>query len=231
MTDKKKILIVEDDVRISQFLTRGLRAEGYIPDLVENGGEALSAVRGESYDLMILDLMLPGLDGREVCRQIRDDGLDVPILMLTALDAVTDRVEGLRMGADDYLTKPFAFDELLARIEALLRRGGGYSEQDREIILDDVVMNLETHDVRRGGVKIELTPKEFSLLEYLLRTPGKVRSRTNILENVWGMHSDPMTNVVDVYISHLRQKVDGLGERPLIHTVRGFGYKADVVDR
>jgi DNA-binding response OmpR family regulator len=228
MSDSKRILVVEDDARIAQFLLRGLRTEGYVPDVVANGTDALATLDGNGYELVILDVMLPGMDGREVCRHLRTQGNDIPVLMLTARDAVADRVEGLRTGADDYLTKPFAFDELLARIEALLRRQGSYEEHKLEYRLDDLSMNLETHDVRRGDEKIDLTPKEFALLRYLLSGPGKVRSRTNILENVWGLHSDPMTNVVDVYISHLRQKVDRTGHKPLIHTVRGFGYKADM---
>ncbi len=228
MSTGKRLLIVEDDPRIAQFLVRGLRSEGYVPDLMTNGADALVALAGNRYALVILDLMLPGMDGRDICRQVRADGRDLPILMLTALDTVADRVEGLRIGADDYLTKPFAFDELLARIEALLRRKGAYEEQAVEYVLDDLVMNLGTHEVRRGENKVDLTPKEYALLRYLLSSPGKVRSRTHILENVWGLHSDPMTNVVDVYISHLRQKIDLAGSRPLIHTVRGFGYKADL---
>ena len=162
MSEGKRILVVEDDTRIAQFLLRGLRTEGYLPDVVENGADALAALDRNGYEVVILDVMLPGMDGREVCRQLRSQGDDVPVLMLTARDAVADRVEGLRIGADDYLTKPFAFDELLARIEALLRRQGTYEEHKLEYVLDDLMMNLETHEVRRGDEKVDLTPKEFA---------------------------------------------------------------------
>lgn len=221
------ILIIEDDARIVQFVRRGLEAEGYLTDVASNGREGLEVAAAPDYELILLDLMLPDMSGHDICRQLRLRGVTTPILMLTAMDTLEDKVEGLRLGADDYLTKPFAFDELVARIEALLRRSQGYRQKAAELAVADLTLNRETHEVRRGGRLIELTPKEYSLLEYFMSAPGKVFSRTRILDNVWGHSTDPLTNVVEVYIRNLRRKVDNDYPTALIKTVRGFGYKID----
>ena len=224
------ILMVEDDERIVEFVRRGLEAEGYQVDVARDGKEALSVASSPIYKLIILDLMLPYMDGRDVCRHLRGTGVLTPILMLTAMDATEAKVSGLRMGADDYLTKPFAFEELLARIEALLRRGRSYQDESesRELRVGDLVLNHETKEVHRAGHAISLTPKEYALLEYFMNSPGKVLSRTRLLESVWGYNSDPMTNVVEVYIRGLRRKIDEDFDVPMIKTVRGFGYKLEV---
>lgn len=180
------------------------------------------------FQLIILDLSLPDLNGRQVCESLRGNRIDTPIMMLTAKDTLQDKVTGLRSGADDYLTKPFAFEELLARIEALMRRrGGGIKLEAKELQIADLVLNLETHEVKREEMLIELTPKEFALLECFMRMPGKVLSRTRILEQVWGYSADPLTNVVDVYIRQLRRKIDDGHDLKLLQTVRGYGYKID----
>lgn len=223
-----RVLIVEDDQRIVDFVQRGLKAEGYVVEVARNGHEAIALGSEGQFQVIILDLGLPDLNGREVCERLRAIGIATPILMLTARDTVQDKVTGLRSGADDYMTKPFSFEELLARIEALMRRRGGEIKAEiRELQIADLVLNLETHEVRRGETLIDLTPKEFSLLECFMRMPGKVLSRTRILEQVWGYSADPLTNVVDVYIRQLRRKIDDDYELKLLKTVRGFGYKLD----
>jgi two-component system, OmpR family, response regulator len=219
------VLLVEDDERIIEFVRRGLEAEGYHVEVARNGRDALHHARSPSCQLIILDLLLPDVDGREVCRQLRAAKLGTPILMLTALDSLEDKVRGLRIGADDYLAKPFAFEELVARVQALARRGLAYRDERQELRAHDLVLDRGTREVRRGDRPIELTPREFALLECLLRSAGKVLSRPHILEKVWGCSKDPLTNVVDVYIRQLRRKVDRDAPIPLIQTVRGFGYK------
>jgi len=219
------ILLVEDDDRICRFLARGLKAEGYSVDVAMTGPEGLELAFGEHLSLVILDVMLPGLSGREICRQLRDGGVHTPILMLTALDSIDDRVSGLKTGADDYLTKPFAFEELLARIEALLRRSGHFSERPQCLRMADLELDRGTLQVRRCGQPVDLTAKELALLEFLMSAGGKVVSRTRILETVWGQTTDPLTNIVDVYVRRLRAKIDEGHEVPLIHTVRGYGYR------
>jgi DNA-binding response OmpR family regulator len=222
------ILLVEDDERIVQFIRRGLRTEGYRVEVAGTGREAVALGLSDEFRLIILDLGLPDLNGRQVCERLRSHGVQTPILMLTAMDAVQDKVIGLRSGADDYLTKPFAFEELLARIETLLRRRGGDAKpESKELRVADLVLNRETHEVRRGDQRIELTPKEFTLLEYFMGAPGKVLSRTRILEQVWGYNADPLTNVVDVYVRQLRRKIDDGYDEKLLKTVRGYGYKLD----
>lgn len=222
------ILLVEDDERIVEFLRRGLKAEGYQVDVAHTGREAIALGNSGEFRIIILDLRLPDLNGRQVCEQLRASQVDTPILMLTAMDATMDKVAGLRSGADDYMTKPFAFEELLARIEALLRRRGGeMTFEVSELQVADLALNRETHQVRRGENLIDLTPKEFALLECFMRAPGRVLSRTRILEQVWGYSSDPLTNVVDVYVRQLRRKIDEGQERRLLQTVRGYGYKLD----
>ncbi|MGH6925040.1 MAG: response regulator transcription factor [Propylenella sp.] len=217
-------LLVEDDVRIASFVRRGLEAEGYAVDLAESGDEALALANDGAYPLVILDRMLPGIDGLNVCRAMREAGSDSMVLMLTAKDSLQDKLDGLGGGADDYLTKPFAFDELLARMHALLRRGP-YRGEAGALQVGDLVLDPSDHSVRRGERRIDLTAKEFALLSYLMSHPGKVLSRPRLLSNVWGYSFEPGTKVVDVYIRYLRKKVDEGEERPLIQTVRGVGYK------
>lgn len=222
------ILLVEDDERIVTFVKRGLEAEGYLIDVARDGDEAMRIAGSPIYRLIILDLMLPGISGQEICRRLRAEDIRTPILMLTAMDSLEHKVQGLRLGADDYLTKPFAFEEFVARIEALLRRGEGCAMKEaEEQVIVDLVLDNEAKKVRRGGHVIELTPKEYALLHYLMKTPGKVHSRTRILEAVWGYSTDPLTNIVEVYIRNLRRKIDHGHEKSLIKTVRGFGYKID----
>ncbi|HXV30081.1 MAG TPA: response regulator transcription factor [Sinorhizobium sp.] len=218
-----KILVVEDDDRIVGFIKRGLEAEGYLVDLASNGEDALAMVRDAPYSLIILDRVLPGIDGLEVCRMLRRERHEHLILMLTARDSLQDKVEGLKGGADDYLTKPFAFDELIARMEALLRRGSS-AGADPVLRVGDLVLDPTSKKVWRGEREISLTAKEFRLLSYLMSHSGAVISRTRLLNNVWDLSFDPETKVVDVYIRYLRRKLDGADDRPLIKTVRGFGY-------
>lgn len=219
-----QILLVEDDERIVSFIKRGLEAESYRVDVARNGIEAIDMARAIRYHLIILDLLLPVKGGVEVCQILRKEKIQTPILMLTAKDTLQEKIEGLRVGADDYLTKPFAFEELLARIKALLRRGE-YKEIAQELKVADLTLNRDSHEVRRGACLITLTAKEFALLEYLMCHPNKALSRTSILEQVWGYHYDTLTNVVDVYIRYLRKKVDEGYSPKLIHTVRDIGYK------
>lgn len=220
-----KILLVEDDSRIIGFIKRGLEAEGYTVDVAENGHDALAMARETAYPLIVLDRMLPGLDGMEVCHVLRHEQRSSSlVLMLTAKDSLNDKIEGLKGGADDYLTKPFAFDELVARIEALLRRAPNLVV-DRVLKVGDLTLDPVTKRAMRGERDIALTAKEYTLLAYLMAHPGAVISRTRLLNNVWETGFDPGTKVVDVYIRYLRQKIDHEGETPLIKTVRGFGYK------
>jgi two-component system copper resistance phosphate regulon response regulator CusR len=218
---------VEDDRTVGQFVQRGLEEHRYVVELVADGRDALERASHTAYDLVVLDLRLPGLSGQEVLRTLRDRGVDTPVLVLTAQDAIESKVEALRGGADDYVTKPFAFEELLARVEALSRRPKGIAPP--LIRVADLVVDSGKHEVHRGGTAIELTPKEYTVLEYLARNKGRVLSRTLITEYAWGYHFDPGTNVVDVVINRLRKKVDHGFKPRLIHTVRGVGYvlKAD----
>lgn len=218
-----RLLLVEDDERIVGFVKRGLEAEGHVVDLAVNGEDALAMVRETQYALIVLDRLLPKLDGLELCRILRRERRENLILMLTAKDSLQDKLEGLKGGADDYLTKPFAFDELVVRIEALLRRAPNGST-DPTLVVGDLVLDPVSKTVRRGEREIALTAKEFLLLSYFMAHPGAVVSRTRLLNNVWALGFDPGTKVVDVYIRYLRQKIDHEGEKPLIKTVRGFGY-------
>ena len=217
-----KLLVVEDDRTVGPYIRRGLEEAQYHADLVVDGLEALRLISGGHYDLVILDLRLPGMTGLEVLRTLRDRGNTTPILVLTAQDAVGQKVEALRAGADDYVTKPFSFEEVLARVEALSRRPKQLSSP--KLVVADLELDLGSREVRRGGRLIELTPKEYAVLEYLLRHPGRVMSRTLITEYAWDYHFDPGTNIVDVVINRLRKKLDAGQEKKLLHTVRGVGY-------
>jgi DNA-binding response OmpR family regulator len=220
-----RILIVEDDRKVSGFLKRGLQEEHYAVDLCAKGDEALYMAQVNPYDLIILDVMLPGKDGISICREMRKEGLFTPVLMLTAKDAVEDRVEGLGEGADDYLTKPFSFEELLARIRALLRRNQDYKTPSLKA--GDLEMDPVRRLVTRAGKKIALTGREYALLEYLMRNKGRIVTPTMILEHVWDMNYAGASNIVNVYISHLRNKIDKGHKVQLIQTLRGHGYKID----
>lgn len=217
-----RILIVEDETKLAHALQRGLSEEGYAVDLALDGQDGLHQARTTSYDLIILDLMIPEIHGLDLLKLIRTEGQSVPVLVLTARDAIDDRVEGLDAGADDYLTKPFSFDELLARVRALLRRGTVSDEASR-LAIADLELDRLTREVTRNGQAIALTPKEFDLLEYFMRNPDRVLSRTVLSEHVWA-EFDTLTNVIDVYIHHLRRKIDRGFEPQLLHTVRGAGY-------
>lgn len=222
-----KVLIVEDDPRVADFLLRGLRAEGYLPSAVASAEDALPLLRHGGFDLALLDVMLPGQSGMALCQQIRAERNPLPVLMLTAMGGVQERVAGLRCGADDYLTKPFAFDELLARVEALLRRPAQLVQRDAELAVGDLVFDRVRMEVRRAGQVLSLTAKELALLELLMSAPGRMFSRERILSNVWGVDADPLTNVVDVYIRRLRAKLDEPGRPSRITTVRGMGYRLE----
>ncbi len=219
-----RVLLVEDDPAISRFVLRGLREENYRVDLAEDGLTAERMATEGSYDAILLDVLLPGLDGVEVCRRIRSQGVDAPVLMLTARDAVADRVRGLDAGADDYVVKPFAFDELLARLRALTRRGRT-RQLDAVLRYGPVEMQTDAHVVRVDGRLLELSATEYRLLEHLLRHAEAIVSRDQLAEHVWGDEYDPFSNLSDVYIGYLRRKLRAGGiERPLIHTIRGMGY-------
>jgi len=217
-----KILVVEDDRTLSQHVRRGLEENQYQVDTVADGREALMTASRGRYDVIVLDLRLPGISGQEVLRTLRDRGVETPVLVLTAQDAVESKVEALRAGADDYVTKPFAFEELLARVEALSRRPKAVASPVLKV--SDLELDTGSRQVRRGGAEIEVTPKEYAVLEYLMRHTGRVRSRTLITEYAWDYHFDPGTNIVDVVINRLRKKIDTSRRKKLIHTVRGVGY-------
>jgi DNA-binding response OmpR family regulator len=221
------ILVVEDEERLAALVRRVLVEERHAVDVAHDGDTGLDLADSDTYDLVILDVMLPGMDGFAVCRQMRADGVETPVLMLTARGAVEDRVAGLNVGADDYLVKPFALEELLARVNALLRRRKGSLETSTELRVKDLTLDLVRHEVRRGNRIIELTAKEFALLEYLMRHPGQVLTRTQITDHVWRYDIDALSNVVDTYIHYVRDKVDKGHSPALIKTVRGVGYKID----
>ena len=219
-----RVLVIEDDQEAAHFLQKALKESGHSAELTHDGEDGLSAARDRSFDVLIVDRMLPRLDGLSIVRQLRGEGVRTPVLILSALGEVDDKVKGLRAGGDDYLTKPYAFSELLARIEALSRRGDP-QEQETRYVVGDLVLDRLSHRVTRAGEPIVLQPREYRLLEYLMRRQGRVVTRTMLLEGVWDYRFEPGTNVIDVHISRLRRKVDGEGEAPLIHTVRGSGYK------
>ncbi len=217
-----KILVIEDDPTVGQYVKRGLEEQRWGVDLVTDGEEGERRAAAEQYDLVVLDMRLPGRSGMEVLRNMRGRGFERPVLVLTAQDAVDAKVEAFRAGADDYVTKPFAFEELLARVEALSRRTKTMSTPVLKVA--DLTLDKDTRTVTRAGETIELTPKEYTVLEYLMRHAGRVMSRTLITEYAWGYHFDPGTNIVDVVINHLRKKIDSGKPVKLIHTVRGVGY-------
>jgi len=217
-----RVLLVEDEIKMARAVRRGLEQEGYGVDVFGDGDEALFQATEQDYDAIVLDVMLPGRDGFELCRTLREQGRWAPVLMLTARDAVEDRIRGLDVGADDYLVKPFAFGELLARLRALIRRG----PQERPTVLqvDDVTLDPAAHRVIRSEREVELSSREFALLEYLMRHPGEVVTRRRILEHVWDYNYDGLSNVVDVYVGYLRKKLERPFGRPFIRTIRGVGY-------
>lgn len=223
-----RVLVVEDNPKIAGLVEEGLKSQGYAVDKVETGRAGEGKAAEQSYDLIILDIMLPDEDGVEVCRNLRRRGVKTPILMLTALSTTLDKVAGLDAGADDYLTKPFEFDELLARVRALLRRGE--AQEAAVLRFEDLEMDLVHRTVARGTQRIKLTTKEFALLEYLMRNPERVLSRAAIGEHVWDMNFDNDSNVIDVYISMLRRKIDRDFSKPVIHTIIGTGYVLSATD-
>jgi len=223
-----RILIVEDDPHTATFIAKGLTEDGHTVDQTDNGRDGLFLATTETYDAIVLDRMLPSVDGLTVLRTLRGAGSATPVLVLTALGDVDHRVEGLRAGADDYLVKPFAYAELSARIDSLLRRRQSPGAETTELRVGDLELNLLTREAKRAGRNIELQPREFRLLEYMMRQAERVVTRTMLLEAVWDYHFDPQTNVIDVHISRLRQKIDRNHPKPLLHTVRGAGYRLGV---
>jgi len=224
-----RILIVEDDKDVATFIKTGLEQAGYVVDHAESGKDGLFLATTEAYDVLIVDRMLPGVDGLTIIRTLRASDIKVPVLVLSALDEVADRVDGLKAGGDDYLVKPFAFIELQARVEALLRRQSGAVDGEQTVLeLADLKMDLIRRKVSRAGKDIELQPREYLLLEFLMRHVGQVVTRTMLLEAVWGYHFDPQTNVIDVHMSRLRSKIDKGFPVQLLHTIRGAGYRIEV---
>jgi len=223
-----RVLLIEDDKQAAAYLLKGLTESGYNVDHAADGEEGLRQALNEHYDVLVIDRMLPKRDGLTLIRMLRADGNSTPVLILSALGEVDDRVEGLRMGGDDYLVKPYAFAELLARLDALLRRGTGVTIATPTLLkVGDLQLNLHSHKVTRAGCMIRLQPMELRLLEFLMRHAGHVVTRTMLLEQVWDFHFDPQTNVVDTQISRLRGKIDKAFDKPLLHTLRGIGYKLD----
>lgn len=222
-----RVLVIEDETKVGCFIKRALEEESYAVDLCEDGAKGLEMALAVNYDLLVVDVMLPSMSGLDVLKNIRRERIHTPVLILSAQSQIDQRVKGLDAGADDYLTKPFAIDELLARIRALLRRGA--SESPGILQVDDLILNPATRDVTRGGQRIDLTLKEYALLEYLIRHTGRVLTRPMISEHVWNQDFDTFTNVIDVYVNYLRNKIDRGRTKKLIHTIRGSGYmlKAD----
>ena len=221
----RKILIVEDDKASAAFIMKGLREAGFTVDEADNGRDGLFLATDNSYDAVVLDRMLPGLDGMAVLAAIRAAGIETPVIILSALGSTEDRIEGLTAGSDDYLVKPFVFAELLARLQRLMRRGGAGQPIETVLRCADLELDLLARRVRRGGTVVQLQPREFRLLEYLMRHPDQVISRTMLLEGVWDYHFDPGTNIIDVHIGRLRRKIDAGFDKPLLHTIRGAGYR------
>ena len=226
-----RILLIEDDTEAASYLTKALNEAGHVVELATDGEEGYFLASGSDYDVLVVDRMLPKRDGLSVIASLRAEDNQTPVLILSALGQVDDRVEGLRAGGDDYLTKPYAFSELLARIEVLAKRRGGVSEQSAILKVADLELDRLAHSVNRSGTEIVLQPREFRLLEFLMKNAGQVVTRTMLLENVWDYHFDPQTNVIDVHISRLRSKIDKGFDEPLVHTMRGAGYVLKSVKR
>lgn len=223
-----RILIVEDETRIADFLQRGLRAEGHFCLVANDGETGLSLAMEGDFDLILLDLMLPGIHGHEVCQQLRMKQVNTPLIILSAMDSLDDIIAGLRMGADDYMTKPFSFEELLVRIETIMRRSSDITEQDQMLKVGALVFDRKSLRFSADGIDIKMTPKELAIIELLMTNPDTLFSRERILNNVWGMDMDPLTNVVDVYIGKLRKKIDRDSASSIIETVRGLGYRLNL---
>ncbi|MEI7808790.1 MAG: response regulator transcription factor [Verrucomicrobiota bacterium] len=224
-----KILVVEDDMKLGGFVRKGLEAQGFIVDLCDNGDDGFTLATTRSYDAMVLDIMLPGRDGLSILRNLRERQIATPVLLLTARNTLNERLDGLNLGADDYLTKPFFIEELIARLHALLRRAAGQTKNF--LTHGDVTVNLLTREVKRGAETVDLTAREFALLTFLLRSPGRTFTRTQICEHVWNYHFDPGTNLVDVYVTHLRKKLGNPGGAPFVETVRSVGYRIPEVKK
>jgi two-component system OmpR family response regulator len=223
-----RILIVEDETRIADFLQRGLRAEGHFPVVANDGESGLALALEGDFDLILLDMMLPGLHGRDICQQLRMSKVNTPLIILSAMDSLDDVIAGLRMGADDYMTKPFSFEELLARIETVMRRSSEVASEEQSLALGPLAFDRESLRFTVDGKEIKMTAKELAIIELLMSHPGTLFSRERILSNVWGMNMDPLTNVVDVYIGKLRKKIDGDKSDSIIETVRGLGYRLNL---
>ena len=223
-----RVLIVEDETRIADFLQRGLRAEGHFCVVADDGESGLSLGLEGDFDLILLDLMLPGIHGHEVCQQLRMNKVNTPLIILSAMDSLDDVIAGLRMGADDYMTKPFSFEELLARIETVMRRSSSISSEDERMSMGPLVFDRQSLRFSVNGEDIKMTAKELAIIELLMSNPGTLFSRERILSNVWGLNMDPLTNVVDVYIGKLRKKIDSDPENSMIETVRGLGYRLNI---
>ena len=223
-----RILIVEDESRIADFLQRGLRAEGHFCVIANDGEAGLSLALEGDFDLLLLDMMLPGMHGRDVCQQLRMNKINTPLIILSAMDSLDDVIAGLRMGADDYMTKPFSFEELLARIETVMRRGSEVTSEEESLEVGPLAFDRQSLRFSVEGKEIKMTAKELAIIELLMSNPGTLFSRERILSNVWGLNMDPLTNVVDVYIGKLRKKIDADTDNSMIETVRGLGYRLNV---
>ena len=223
-----RILIVEDETRIADFLQRGLRAEGHFSLVANDGETGLSLAMEGDFDLILLDLMLPGIHGHEVCQQLRMKQVNTPLIILSAMDSLDDVIAGLRMGADDYMTKPFSFEELLARIDAVMRRNSAIADQEQTLKAGPLVFDRKSLRFFKEDAQVQLTAKELAIIELLMSNPGTLFSRERILNNVWGLNMDPLTNVVDVYIGKLRKKIDSGSDSSMIETVRGMGYRLNL---
>ena len=223
-----RILIVEDETRIADFLQRGLRAEGHFCVVANDGETGLSLALEGDFDLILLDMMLPGIHGRDICQQLRMNKINTPLIILSAMDSLDDVIAGLRMGADDYMTKPFSFEELLARIETVMRRSTEIGNDEESLAVGPLAFDRESLRFSVDGKEVKMTAKELAIIELLMSNPGTLFSRERILSNVWGLNMDPLTNVVDVYIGKLRKKIDVEGEESMIETVRGLGYRLNV---
>ena len=223
-----RILIVEDETRIADFLQRGLRAEGHFPIVANDGESGLALALEGDFDLILLDMMLPGMHGRDICQQLRMSKVNTPLIILSAMDSLDDVIAGLRMGADDYMTKPFSFEELLARIETVMRRSSEVASDEQSLAVGSLAFDRESLRFTVDGKEIKMTAKELAIIELLMSHPGTLFSRERILSNVWGMNMDPLTNVVDVYIGKLRKKIDSDNSDSIIETVRGLGYRLNL---